>query len=148
MEPSLLEAKAAFSQWHSQGSSRRHVPMRLKKIAVALQDNYSPQVICRSLGITPERLRYWSGSIGDPGGHADNRRQESTKFIPLRLVNTPDIDKKDTDRGKQSCPSAPSQIIIHLPKELRVELVNQSARQSCKFICELIKEINHDSLNR
>ena len=150
MEPSLLEAKAAFSKWHSQGSPRRHIPVRLKRIAMALQDNYSSQVICKSLGISLERFRYWSGSISKPSAscHANNRRTKSTNFIPLSLVNPPDIDKNDTDAGKQSCPAEPSKILIHLPKGLRLELVNQSARQSCKLICELLREINHDSLNR
>ena len=144
---SLLQAKSAFIQWHKQGTSRRHAPMRLKKLAVSLLDHYSLQEVSRSLNISTSRLRYWSDSQPKLVQGAEPSNKTTAHFIPISLSNTPVFNQQEKRISNKTTVPLPPRVLIRLPQGIQLELVNQSTQQSVQIISALMKELHHASLN-
>ncbi len=142
MHALLSKAKALFATWREEGSSRRHMPYKLQQLAVSLLAHYSAQEVSNALNIGANRLRYWQDAP------AKQTKKATTRFIPLSLSSTTVPNDREEISPAQQAPLSPPCVQLNLPQGLQLVLSDQPVQQSCEFICALIKELNHASLNR
>ena len=66
MEPNIIQAAQAFTQWRATRSKRSHTPTHLKELASALVDHYPVAEICAQLKINARSLKSWSEQHVEP----------------------------------------------------------------------------------